>query len=56
MNNYLQFLILVISIVSIIFSIVAIYHGQSFIDASGGFLIAICLLGVLFVEKKNKKS
>lgn len=56
MGKTLQFLIIVISIASIIFSIISITKGQPFIDASGGFLIAICLLVVLFIEKRDKNK
>jgi hypothetical protein len=56
MGKILQYLIIAISISAIIFSIISISKGQSFIDASGGFLIAICLLVVLFIEKRDKKK
>lgn len=56
MGKILQYLIIAISIAAIIFSIISISKGQSFIDASGGFLIAICLLVVLFIEKRDKKK
>jgi len=56
MNKSIQLIICFLSIVSTIFSIIALRNGQSFINASGGFLIATCLLVVLFIEKREEKK
>jgi hypothetical protein len=56
MSKSIQYTIIAISIASIIFSIISIIEGQPVIDASGGFLIGLCLLAVLFVEKKDQKN
>lgn len=56
MGKVLQYVIIAISIASIFFSIISLSKGQPILDASGGFLIGICLLGVLFIEKRDKKN
>lgn len=56
MSKSIQYVIIAISIASIIFSIISLSKGQPLQNASGGFLIAICLFGVLFIEKRDKKD
>ena len=54
MSKLLQYFIIVISIASIFFSLYAVYNGQKFIDAIGGIIIGVSLLGVLYFENRKK--
>ncbi|MCL7752539.1 hypothetical protein [Polaribacter sp. Z022] len=56
MSKPLKYLIIIISIASILFSFYAIYKGQKIIDALGGILIGASLLGVLYFENYSNKK
>ncbi|WP_298369151.1 hypothetical protein [uncultured Lutibacter sp.] len=50
-------LIIVIGIASILFALYAVFKGQKFIDALGGIVIGVSLIGVVLIEQnKNKKK
>ena len=54
MSKLFQYFIIAISIASIFFSLFNIYKGQKFIDAIGGIVIGVSLLGVLYFENRKK--
>ncbi|MGB1284862.1 MAG: hypothetical protein ACPG44_10440 [Polaribacter sp.] len=54
MSKLFQYFIITISIASILFSLFNIYKGQKFIDAIGGIVIGVSLLGVLYFENRKK--
>lgn len=56
MSKSLQYLIVVISIASIFFSLYVIYQGQKVMDALGGVVIGVSLLGVLYFDNYKKKE
>ncbi|MEE9408791.1 MAG: hypothetical protein V3V28_12030 [Polaribacter sp.] len=55
MSKPLQYFIILISIGSIFFSLYAIFKGQKVLDALGGVVIGVSLLGVLYFEKRKKE-
>ncbi|WP_299667080.1 hypothetical protein [uncultured Polaribacter sp.] len=55
MSKTLTYFIIAISLGSIFFSVYAMFKGQKFLDASGGIVIGLGLLGILYFEKMSKK-
>jgi hypothetical protein len=56
MGKLLKYFIIVISIISILFSFYAISIGQKLFDSLGGILIGFCLLVAVFLDGKKKKE
>jgi hypothetical protein len=56
MSTTLKIVIILISIASIVFSLLAIYNGQKAFDALGGVIIGCALLASLFFDKFTTKK
>ena len=57
MSKSLRSFIVGIGIASILFALFGVYKGGEFIDALGGIVIGVSLIGAIIIEgNKNKKT
>lgn len=56
MSKNLRIFIIVISALSILFSVYAIIDGQKLFDVIGGIVVGFSLIAALFLEKKNSEE
>lgn len=56
MSKNLRRFIIVISVLSILFSVYAIIDGQKLFDVIGGIVVGFSLIAALFLEKKNNEE